>query len=67
MSNLKKKLSTGMTLLGAIKEINDLDLCVSLPNQLTGFVSITEISSKLTEQVERAAEPDSVGFQQISI
>ncbi|KAJ3219810.1 Protein RRP5, partial [Clydaea vesicula] len=51
-----KKLSVGMTLLGVVKEINDLDLVISLPNQLTGFVAITEISDFITEKVENAAK-----------
>lgn len=45
-----------MSLVGAIKEINELDLVVSLPNQLTGFVSITEISDWITRQVGLVAE-----------
>ena len=49
-----------MTLLGCIKEINDLDLCISLPNQLTGFVSITEITRLITEKVEAIAEAEGV-------
>lgn len=51
-----KKLSVGMTLLGCVKEINDLDVVVSLPNQMTGFVPITEISSFLSAQIESAAQ-----------
>jgi rRNA biogenesis protein RRP5 len=50
-----KKLSIGMTLLGSIKEVNDLDIVMSLPNQLTGFVSITEISAVISNKVESAA------------
>ncbi|KAJ3326789.1 Protein RRP5, partial [Blyttiomyces sp. JEL0837] len=50
-----KHLTIGMTLLGVVREINDLDLVLSLPNQLTGYVSITEISDEITAMVERAA------------
>ncbi|KAI8821806.1 uncharacterized protein EV422DRAFT_495369 [Fimicolochytrium jonesii] len=50
-----KRLNVGMTLLGCIKEINDLDIAISLPDQLTGYVSITEISDYITAQVEKAA------------
>ncbi|TPX57347.1 hypothetical protein CcCBS67573_g09266, partial [Chytriomyces confervae] len=50
-----KKLNPGFTLLGVIKEINDLELIVSLPNQMTGAVSITEISQEITDLVERVA------------
>ncbi|KAJ3411723.1 hypothetical protein HDV05_001783 [Chytridiales sp. JEL 0842] len=53
-----KRLNVGMTSLGIIKEINDLDLVVSLPNQLTGYVSITEISEPITKLVEKAAAQD---------
>ncbi|TPX57769.1 hypothetical protein PhCBS80983_g03584 [Powellomyces hirtus] len=50
-----KRLNIGMTMIGCIKEINDLDMAISLPDQLTGFVSITEISAFITAQVEKAA------------
>ncbi|KAJ3043804.1 Protein RRP5 [Rhizophlyctis rosea] len=53
-----KRINIGMTLLGCIKEINDLDLAVSLPNQLTGYVSITEISDHISAQVEKAANDE---------
>ncbi|KAJ3156683.1 rRNA biogenesis protein rrp5 [Geranomyces michiganensis] len=53
-----KRLNVGMTMIGAIKEINDLDLTISLPDQLTGYVSITEISDYVTAQVEKAAGDD---------
>jgi rRNA biogenesis protein RRP5 len=45
--------------MGFIKEINDLDMSISLPNQLTGFVSITEITSKITQRVEEVAALES--------
>lgn len=35
-------------MLGVIKTVNDFDLVVSLPNQLTGFVSCDRISTHLT-------------------
>lgn len=47
-----------MSLVGAVREINELDLVVSLPNQLTGFVSITEISDVITQKVGLVAESD---------
>ncbi|TPX37608.1 hypothetical protein SmJEL517_g00637 [Synchytrium microbalum] len=50
-----KRLNVNMCLLGVIREINDLDLVLSLPDQLTGFVSITEISKVVTAAVESAA------------
>ncbi|KAJ3136886.1 rRNA biogenesis protein rrp5 [Geranomyces variabilis] len=53
-----KRLNVGMTMIGVIKEINDLDIAISLPDQLTGYVSITEISDYVTQQVEKAAGDD---------
>ncbi|TPX37287.1 hypothetical protein SeLEV6574_g07938, partial [Synchytrium endobioticum] len=50
-----KRLTVNMCLLGVIREINQLDLVVSLPDQLTGYVSITEISKQVTATVESAA------------
>uniref|UniRef100_A0A8C3T254 Protein RRP5 homolog n=1 Tax=Chelydra serpentina TaxID=8475 RepID=A0A8C3T254_CHESE len=48
-------LSEGMLLLGCVKESNDFELMVSLPNGLTGFVQVTHIcdaySKMLNEQV----------------
>jgi rRNA biogenesis protein RRP5 len=54
-----KRLQNGMTLLGVIKQINELDMEIQLPNQLVGFCSITEISDEITRLVEIAAEDDS--------
>ncbi|KCV69238.1 hypothetical protein H696_04655 [Fonticula alba] len=50
-----KSLRTGMSLLGAIKEIGELELAISLPNGLTGYVHIAEISPYVTAQVEHVA------------
>lgn len=44
-----------MSLLGAIKEIGELELAISLPNGLTGYVHIAEISPYVTAQVEHVA------------
>ncbi|XP_064572523.1 protein RRP5 homolog isoform X1 [Zonotrichia leucophrys gambelii] len=48
-------LSEGMLLLGCIKEVSDYELTVSLPNGLSGFVPVTQISdaysSLLSKQV----------------
>uniref|UniRef100_A0A8C0H0I2 Protein RRP5 homolog n=1 Tax=Chelonoidis abingdonii TaxID=106734 RepID=A0A8C0H0I2_CHEAB len=48
-------LSEGMLLLGCVKESNDFELVISLPNGLTGFVQVTHIcdaySKMLNEQV----------------
>ena len=53
-----KQISKGMTLLCAVKEIHDLELIVSLPNNLTGSVAITNISSEIKELVEKIASED---------
>ncbi|EGF78009.1 hypothetical protein BATDEDRAFT_13567 [Batrachochytrium dendrobatidis JAM81] len=53
-----KKLDVGMCLLGVVKDINSLEMVVSLPNQLTGFVSLTEISDYISKQVEAAVDSD---------
>ncbi|KAM9197460.1 protein RRP5 homolog [Dugong dugon] len=48
-------LCEGMRILGCVKEVNDLELVISLPNGLKGFVQATEIcdayTKKLNEQV----------------
>ena len=43
-----KKLSVGMKLLGAIKEVNELDISVCLANGLSGFIHIMRINEKFT-------------------
>ena len=56
-----KKLSVGMKLLGAVKEVNELDVAVSLPNGLSGFVHITRINEKITASLKgelQAADTD---------
>lgn len=47
-----------MSLLGVVKQVNELDIAIALPNQLTGYVSITEISDKITALVELVANAD---------
>ncbi|XP_077604551.1 protein RRP5 homolog isoform X1 [Crocuta crocuta] len=50
-----ESLCEGMRILGCVKEVNELELVVSLPNGLKGFVQVTEIcdayTKKLNEQV----------------
>ena len=57
-----QKLVKGSLVLGQVTRINGLDLEVSLPNNLTGRVSITavseQLSSRLTDAVAAAAEDD---------
>jgi rRNA biogenesis protein RRP5 len=47
-----------MRILGIIKEIHDLNLCISLPNNLTGYVSIAEISDELSDILEKIANEE---------
>ncbi|KAI9366055.1 hypothetical protein DFJ73DRAFT_955849 [Zopfochytrium polystomum] len=51
----------GMQILGVVVEINELDVVLSLPHQLMGYLSITEISKHVTAMVERVAEGDQRG------
>ncbi|KAI9331206.1 mitochondrial matrix Mmp37-domain-containing protein [Obelidium mucronatum] len=51
-----KKLQPGFGLIGVVKTITDLELLVSLPNQMTGSISITEISDEITRIVEKVTE-----------
>jgi rRNA biogenesis protein RRP5 len=44
--------------LACISHINELDLFVSLPYQLTGVVPITEISEGISAMVEKVANQD---------
>lgn len=44
--------------MGCISHINELDLFVSLPHQLTGVVPITEISEGVSAMVEKVANQD---------
>jgi rRNA biogenesis protein RRP5 len=46
-----RKLKVGMQLLGAVREINELDLVVSLPNGLAGYVTLAEVSDVMADRV----------------
>ncbi|KAM4852440.1 protein RRP5 homolog [Thomomys bottae] len=50
-----ESLCEGIRILGCVKEVNELELVVSLPNGLQGFVQVTDIcdayNKKLNEQV----------------
>jgi rRNA biogenesis protein RRP5 len=43
---------------GAVKDIDDLELQVALPNHITGHVSITDMSAEITRMVELATQDD---------
>lgn len=58
-----------MRILGCVKDVSELELVVSLPNGLQGFVQVTEVcdayTQKLNEQVaqEEPLEVRAVGMQ----
>ncbi|RKF63734.1 rRNA biogenesis protein rrp5 [Golovinomyces cichoracearum] len=47
-----KRVVTGSLVLGQVAEINEFEIALSLPNNLTGYVSITSISDRLAERLE---------------
>jgi len=51
-----KSLKSGDAVLGVVKEINELDVKVSLPNMKTGYCHIREISSTLGTLIDEFAE-----------
>ncbi|TVY24932.1 rRNA biogenesis protein [Lachnellula hyalina] len=50
-----KRIVPGSLVLGQISQINDHDIALSLPNNLTGYVPITSISDKVTQRIEKIA------------
>ena len=50
-----QRLVPGSLVLGQIIQINRYDLALSIPNNLTGYVSLTSISDKLTKRIEALA------------
>lgn len=49
---------TGTTILGQISAISSLDLVISLPNNLSGYASITRISKEFSAQLESDHESE---------
>lgn len=45
-----------MLILGCVKEVHEYSLSISLPNNLTGTVALTQISSAYTEQLQRLSQ-----------
>ncbi|PBP21383.1 rRNA biogenesis protein RRP5, partial [Diplocarpon rosae] len=56
-----KRISPGSLVLGQVVQINDLDIALSLPNNITGYVPITSISDKITERIEAIAADEGDG------
>lgn len=42
-----------MRILGCVKEVNELELVISLPNGLQGFVQVTEICDAYTQKLNK--------------
>ena len=51
-----------MLLLGAVQEIGDLELTVSLPHNMCGVVTISNVSDPMTEEVEDEVEVEEEGM-----
>ena len=47
-----------MKILGAIREVNEYDMAISLPNGLSGFVHITHVNEKITERLKEMLQAD---------
>lgn len=47
-----------MKILGAIREVNEYDMAISLPNGLSGFVHITHVNEKITERLKEVLQAD---------
>ncbi|XP_033098849.1 protein RRP5 homolog [Anneissia japonica] len=45
-------------LLGAVREIHDIELVISLPNNLHGYVQITDINDKYTERIREEQQKE---------
>lgn len=56
-----KRITSGSLILGRITKVNQRDLAVSLPNNLTGYVPLTDVSAKLTEKVESMLNKEAEG------
>uniref|UniRef100_A0A8D0EMD8 Protein RRP5 homolog n=1 Tax=Strix occidentalis caurina TaxID=311401 RepID=A0A8D0EMD8_STROC len=50
---LSQVLCEGMLLLGCIKEVSDYELVISLPNGLSGFVPVTQISDAYSKMLSK--------------
>ena len=48
-----KSLSVGSTVLGRVTGITSKDVAVALPNNLTGYVPITGVSTRLNDRIEK--------------
>ncbi|XP_053245269.1 protein RRP5 homolog isoform X1 [Podarcis raffonei] len=53
-----ESLTAGVLLLGCVKESNQFELVISLPNGLTGFVQVTRISDAYNEMLNEQVATD---------
>ncbi|KAI4120878.1 MAG: hypothetical protein LQ338_006703 [Usnochroma carphineum] len=53
-----KRLVPGSLVLGQVSQVNQYDIALSLPNNLTGYIPITSISDGLTHKVDRIADQE---------
>nr|XP_054765766.1 protein RRP5 homolog [Lytechinus pictus] len=60
-----KTLMEGMLVLAVIQEIHEYEIVLSLPNGLTAFVQITDISSYFTQQLQDLNESTSADDQEL--
>jgi rRNA biogenesis protein RRP5 len=55
---LQKRIVPGSLILGQITRIDSRDITVALPNNLTGYVPMTAVSSQLTAKIENLLNED---------
>lgn len=53
-----KKLVPGTVVLGQVSSINAYDISLSLPNSLTGYISITNISEQISKKLDEIENRD---------
>ena len=52
----RQSLTAGTLVLGAVQEIGELEITVSLPNNMCGVVAISNVSDPITEGMENELE-----------
>ena len=53
-----QRLVPGSMVLGQVSQINRSDIALTLPNNLTGYIPLTSISDKITEDIEKTPEEE---------
>ncbi|XP_040851428.1 protein RRP5 homolog, partial [Ochotona curzoniae] len=63
-----ESLCEGMRILGCVKEVNELELVISLPNGLQGYVQVTEICDAYTEKLtEQMAQEEPLKVREVGM